>query len=436
MTSAVDAEHSYALYLPSSFTPDRSWPVLYLFEARRRGAEIVRHHQAAAEALGWIVLGSNQAESDGEFEPNRRAMIAMWEDSHARFPIDPRRRYAGGFSGGARIAALLGYVRAGELAGVIGWGAGLPPTERPVEQRPPFALFSAIGDADYNFLELWDLAAELRAVGARFRLRRFEGAHQWPPPEVAAEALQWMEIEAMRSGRRPLDRELIADAFEARVARASRLDAAGRPLEAAMELRAVARDFAGLHTVAEVEAEAEAIEGDDRWSAAAAEQAAAFAWERATFDRIKTAFNATAAAAPIPLGLEEVLAMVDLEALRMRAESERRPEALAARRMLARLRAQTGFLLPRLFAGQGDPGRGVLMLEIATRLDPASTGLQLDLARMAMAADDADTALRALAAVAALGALDAAVLDEATWLPLRDDPRFRRLRSAGAPPDG
>ena len=32
-----DASQSYALYLPSNYTPDRKWPVLYAFDPGARG---------------------------------------------------------------------------------------------------------------------------------------------------------------------------------------------------------------------------------------------------------------------------------------------------------------------------------------------------------------------------------------------------------------
>lgn len=37
VTCADDATQSYALYLPSRYSPDRTWPILYAFDARARG---------------------------------------------------------------------------------------------------------------------------------------------------------------------------------------------------------------------------------------------------------------------------------------------------------------------------------------------------------------------------------------------------------------
>src|SRR4051812_43427975 len=56
-----DSSETYALYLPSTYTPDRKWPVLYAFDPGARGRMPVERFKEAAEKYGWIVLGSNNS---------------------------------------------------------------------------------------------------------------------------------------------------------------------------------------------------------------------------------------------------------------------------------------------------------------------------------------------------------------------------------------
>ena len=49
---AKDATQSYALYLPSNYTSDRSWPVIYAFDPGGRGQNPVDRYRAAAEKYG------------------------------------------------------------------------------------------------------------------------------------------------------------------------------------------------------------------------------------------------------------------------------------------------------------------------------------------------------------------------------------------------
>src|SRR5689334_2109030 len=91
-----DASQSYALYLPSNYTPDRKWPVLYAFDPGARGRVPVERFKEAAEKYGWIVIGSNNSRN-GPWDVAVNAWNAMLTDSHQRFAIDDERAYATGF---------------------------------------------------------------------------------------------------------------------------------------------------------------------------------------------------------------------------------------------------------------------------------------------------------------------------------------------------
>jgi hypothetical protein len=80
---AGDAEHLYALYLPTAYSRDRTWPVLYLYDPRKRGPLAAERFREAAERYGWILASSNDTVSD---DPTARN-----DDAVAR--RDERRRY-------------------------------------------------------------------------------------------------------------------------------------------------------------------------------------------------------------------------------------------------------------------------------------------------------------------------------------------------------
>ena len=66
ITSRADTTQRYALYLPSSFTRDRQWPVLFLLDPRGRALIPLQRFQPVAERLGYIVISSYNT-------PQRRA---------------------------------------------------------------------------------------------------------------------------------------------------------------------------------------------------------------------------------------------------------------------------------------------------------------------------------------------------------------------------
>ena len=56
-----DSSQAYALYLPSHYSTDRTWPLLMAFDPRARGLTAVERFAPAAEKYGWIVVGSNNS---------------------------------------------------------------------------------------------------------------------------------------------------------------------------------------------------------------------------------------------------------------------------------------------------------------------------------------------------------------------------------------
>src|SRR5690349_11524364 len=62
--------NSYALYLPSAYTPAKKWPIIYAFDPGAQGATPVRLYKDVAEKFGYIIAGSNDSEN---FNPRAQA---------------------------------------------------------------------------------------------------------------------------------------------------------------------------------------------------------------------------------------------------------------------------------------------------------------------------------------------------------------------------
>lgn len=202
-------EQTYALYVPSGYTPKEKWPIIYALDPAARGSMPVEMLKEAAEKYGYIVAGSNNSRN-GPGKIQLDAMNAMWGDTHRRFSIDEKRIYFTGFSGGARSATMLAFGCGDCVAGIIAHGAGFVDNLLPSKEIK-YSYFAAIGYRDYNYPEVVQLAATLDELKVPNRLRRYDGDHQWATAEVWMEAVEWMEIRAMRENRRPRDPAFIAD---------------------------------------------------------------------------------------------------------------------------------------------------------------------------------------------------------------------------------
>ncbi len=178
-------DQTYALYLPSSYTPTKQWPIIYAFDPSARGDRPIDTFKAAAEKYGYIVAASNNSRN-GPWPPEIEAAQAMSDDTHTLLAIDDQSRYFTGFSGGSRVAAQIA-LDCKCAAGVYLNGAGFPLHIAPSSKDSVFPVFAAVGNIDFNFPEVTHLDESLAAAGYSHFLRYFEGPHQWAPSEVAEE---------------------------------------------------------------------------------------------------------------------------------------------------------------------------------------------------------------------------------------------------------
>ena len=248
-----DPNQSYALYLPSRYSPDRAWPILYCLDPGARGGIPVELFQEGAEKYGYIVVGSNNSRN-GPFEICRAAMEAFWKDTHARFVVSEKRVFGAGMSGGARSMCGLAQM-SGLLSGVIACAAGFPGSQVP--KSVPYYFFGTAGTDDFNYPEVRQLDADLEKLGAIKRIVTFEGGHGWAPKSVCTQAIEWLELQSMKSGLSPRDETLIDSLFDKAVV--SVHEASEKPGEAYLLNRAIAADFRGLKDVSSFDKEAGAL---------------------------------------------------------------------------------------------------------------------------------------------------------------------------------
>ena len=246
VTCLAEPAQSYSLYLPSTYSPDRSWPFLMGFHPGARGRAIVDTYRAAAEQYGYIVAGSNNSRN-GSWEVSGRAVEAMSRDLGQRLAINAARVYLTGHSGGSRVALQVALTNK-QIAGVIASSAGYPDV-RP-RSSVGFPIFGTAGTDDFNYIEMRMLD---RALKTPHRVVIFEGGHTLPPPEVAMQAIGWLELQAMRSGSRPRDEALIDRLW---ASRERVIAAAGESVAAVHRLRETADDFRQLRDVTTIEARA------------------------------------------------------------------------------------------------------------------------------------------------------------------------------------
>jgi predicted esterase len=428
VVSGTDTGERYALYLPQRYNPARKWPTLLVMDPRGRALVGMARFQEAAERDGYIVLSSYNTLSDSTEDPNTRAINAMLADLFAGLAADPKRVYLAGFSGTARMAWGYAYQLGDHVPGILAFAAGLPwrgiNAYIALKRPSTFAWFGAAGAVDFNYEEVRALDRMVdSSTTIPHRVEYFNGAHGWPPARVCGDALDWMELQAMKTGLRSRDDSLLGAWVTARLLQARAAEDSGNTYEAYLRYRATRDDFRGLHDVPDAAAKVAALEKApavrqrrDREASLAAE------FDAYTSDAMP-AYMADLNNGKHPPTLNDALSDLKIRTLQQAVRDSTRDPlgAQSAGRTLALVMANTGFYWPRTYFAKNDPTRALAVLDIAHEVDPTAWNVCFNQGMgYAMLGRTAD-AIQALRCAVASGRVTAP--------DLRDEHNFDRIRA-------
>jgi predicted esterase len=201
-----DSSTKYALYLPENYSSSRTFPVILAFDPHGSGNLPLELYHELAEKYGYIFIGSNDSKNGVSISETNRIITSLFEEINSRFSIDTNRIYAMGFSGGARIASLIGLFRGG-VSCVIGCGAGFPGINQPGKFQFDYIGFA--GTYDFNMNELVRLDEQMVQLEFNHALFLFDGIHEWPSKSLMEKAFLWTECCAMRKNQTPKNEKLI-----------------------------------------------------------------------------------------------------------------------------------------------------------------------------------------------------------------------------------
>jgi predicted esterase len=430
VTCAADKAQVYALYLPSGYTPKRTWPILYAFDQQENGKEAVETFREGAERYGWIVVGSYNTRSDEDMVRNFAAMRALWADTHERFALDDARVYTSGLSGTVRFALTLALTAPGTIAGVVGASAGFP-VDRPPTRETQVDFFGTFGDKDFNYYEMVELEKKLSAIALPFRIESFDGGHVWPPPQLATHALGWLEMRAMKRGLREKDTAIVEALWTQDLQRAREAEAGGRIYDAFHTWSAMKADYAGLRDVAEAERKTAELGASTALKREIETREALLKRDMAYLAQAPRILGrAMAPGSETPPTAARVAKELDLADWKKRAASADRAESLSAERVLNTVFIQTGWYLPRMLTQRKDHEGAILMLTVAAEIRPdySPVWVELAAAHARKGKSGRKRALEALDRAVGLGFADRALLDRETAFDgLRQDEQFRAI---------
>jgi len=425
-----DSSQSYALYLPSNYTPDRKWPVLYAFDPGARGRVPVGRFKEAAEKYGWIVVGSNNSRN-GPWKVATSAWNAMQIDTHQRFTIDDERLYATGFSGGARVAISIA-VTCKCLAGVMASGAGFPADLAPSPQMH-FVFFGAAGIDDFNYPELKSLQEPLTKAGISHRVQTFEGRHEWPPVSVATAAVEWMELHAIKTGKRPRADGFINAMWQQLLKEARTLEESKKYNEAFQLYFDLAESFKALRDVVEIEAKIKQFSDSRELKAAVREEQAQVKKQRELESRLNSLIAGHDGRSPVtqseePFDSGNLLQRILNDLRKQSKEPDDSSQRRVARRVLDGLSIGLVEQGTSLLQTEKNYSESIKRFKLATEVNPDRSGAFFYLAWAYAANRDKKKSLQSLNTAVEKGFSDTAMITANKAFDfIRNDPEYQQI---------
>jgi hypothetical protein len=383
----------------------------------------VRRFQDAAEKYGYVIVGSNNSRN-GPIKVATVAFEAMWNDTHARLAIDNGQVYATGFSGGARVANFVATLCENCVAGVISCGAGFNQAYPPTRQTS-FAVFATVGVDDFNYPELVELNATLEKYSIPHRVATFDGSHSWPPAELCAEAIEWMEIRAIKTGRRAKNEALIHELFGQALKRARALEEQKKGYEALASYQSLIMNFKGLEETGDVERRVAELKASKEITERAKEEKAEVEKQRALTNEL-LGFARTARDPD-----QRFHALGDLRVraaeLRKKAEAaDDTSERRVARRSLRQVYAQ--FYEAATIGSANDRQAAKAQLEIAAEVAPHDPSIFYQFAILYAQDGEKRRALEALRSAVDYGLKDVSLIEgHKEFDRLREEVEYRKI---------
>ena len=123
-----DTSQSYAIYLPSAYNVANKYPAIFFFDPHAKGNLPLTKYKALAEKYSYILIGSNDSKNGLDWNIITTIIQNLFNSTLGTYSIDAGKIYMGGFSGGARVAGVMGALNP-DIKGIIGCSASFPLTK-------------------------------------------------------------------------------------------------------------------------------------------------------------------------------------------------------------------------------------------------------------------------------------------------------------------
>jgi poly(3-hydroxybutyrate) depolymerase len=177
---------AYYLYVPSIVKASSPAPLIVMLHGSGRvGMSLVEKWKDLAKKEGIIIAGPDSSDTRGWGMPQDgpEYLHDLVEEIKTKYPVNPRRVYLFGHSGGAIFALEMSLMESQYFAATAIHAGALPPNDRDLidSAKRKIPIFIQVGDSDQSF-PLKTVRAtrdELNAKGFSVELTELPGHDHW-----------------------------------------------------------------------------------------------------------------------------------------------------------------------------------------------------------------------------------------------------------------
>ncbi len=224
---------TFSLYLPTSFSTDKQWPLLLVFDLKGKEKQALSMFVLAAEKEGYVLAAPQVFDSlslsNNILKTNRAAQRIM-----DLLPIHKSRVYTAGASSGARFASLVPiFIK--EVHGAISIGASITNTDL-INVKRPFHFIGIVNKRNYNYPDLLTVERILDRYRFPNQVLLYQGEREWPDVSYLRKSMKLFTLAAMARKLAPKDSLYLNEAFEEDIVKANQLKNSGKLLMAEQHL--------------------------------------------------------------------------------------------------------------------------------------------------------------------------------------------------------
>ncbi|MDF0706483.1 alpha/beta hydrolase [Flagellimonas okinawensis] len=204
-------ENTYSVYIPKTFSMDKKWPLLMVFDTEGNEDKALSMFTIAAENEGYVLAATKLSDSVS-LTKNMVVASNTIQKIMSLLPIHDDRIYAAGQGAGGQFASLVPILISG-VNGAMSIGSSLANKEL-INLKEPFHFIGLVNKENYNYPFMMTDTQLLDKYKFPNQVLLYDGEGDWPGVSYIQKALQLFTLDAMGRKWIPQDAQYVENAYQ------------------------------------------------------------------------------------------------------------------------------------------------------------------------------------------------------------------------------